>query len=320
MKFNNHIQFIPALNLHRDNTIADAFKAINGRFGMIVTVVEGDNRLCGVLSEGNLRKAILSGNPLDMPLEKVMNDSPITIRLDDLEDELKRTNVIDHIYHRYGNTHGQQARIPVVDEKGSVIGLIIPEMLQIRGKHNISAGNKKPGSPRVLVVGGAGYIGSVFVRMLLDEGWRVRVLDNMLYNQASLNEIDSENFSLVRGDVTNINDLIEAIEEVDAVVYLAEIVGDAACAYKPERTLKTNYLSVTNMANLCAYLNVNRFIYTSSCSVYGGSEDPNKYLSEESELNPLSYYGLMKIMSEQALLGNSNPLFAPTILRLATVF
>ncbi|MCK4788066.1 MAG: NAD-dependent epimerase/dehydratase family protein [Desulfobacteraceae bacterium] len=317
---NNKIWFIPSLNVRRNNTISDGFRAVNGKFGMVVTVVEKGNRLCGIASEGDLRRAILKGDSLDTPLEKVMNTEPVVLKIDDLEDELKCTKAIGQINHRYGSGQGQQATIPVVDENRNVVGLVIPEMLPIGEKQNAVVNNGKYGRPQVLVVGGAGYIGSVLVRMLLADGWRVRVLDNMLYMQTSLDGIDNEHLSVMRGDVTNINDVVEVIEEVDAAVYLAEIVGDPACAYRPKRALKTNYLSVANMAHLCAYLNINRFVYTSSCSVYGGSKYPDRYLSEESELNPVSHYGRMKILAERALLGVSSPLFMPTVLRLPTVF
>ncbi len=308
------------MNLSRNNTISDAFKAINGRFGMVVTIIEEGNRFCGIVSEGDLRNAILNGKSVNTPLVDVMNTKPIIIQLKDLDDELKRVHVIDQIYQRYGNGLGQQATIPVISENHKLIGLVVPEMLQIKGSDATKKNGRRSGHPHVLVVGGAGYIGSIFTRVLLAEGWKVRILDNFLYKQTSLEGIESEYCSIVHGDVTNINDLVETIEGIDAVVYLAEIVGDAACAYRPGRALKTNYLSVANMAHLCAYLNINRFIYTSSCSVYGGSRDPEAYLSEDCELNPVSYYGRMKIMTEQALLGISSPLFAPTILRLATVF
>lgn len=316
----NNIEFIPNLNLYRESTISDAFRSINGRFGMVVTVVDESHRLCGVASEGDLRRAILRGHSLDTPIGKVMNSDPVTLRVDELRRESQLINVVEKIYNRYGTGWAQQITIPVVDEAGSVMGLVVPEMLQAGELGGKVIGSVLSTNPQVLVVGGAGYVGSVFVRMLLERGWRVRVLDNMLYGQTSLDGLEGEKMSLLRGDVTNINDMVKAIEGIDAVVYLAEIVGDAACAYRPERALKTNYLSTVNAAHLSAYLNINRFVYASSCSVYGGSSSPEKFLSEESELNPVSHYGRMKIMNEQALLGISNPLFAPTILRLATIF
>lgn len=314
------MDLIPALNLSREKTVSDAFKAINGRLGMVVTVVAESDRLCGIVSEGDLRRAILSGNSLMTPIEKVMNTTPVVLKLEDLEDETKRARAINQIYRLYETGQRQQATVPVVDKENGVVGLITSEMLPF-GEHRSETTDTRKGSgPQVLVVGGAGYIGSVLVRLLLADGWRVKVLDNMLYRQTSLDSLRDEHLTILRGDVTNINDVVTAIEGVDAVVYLAEIVGDAACAYRPERALKTNYLSVVNMAHLCAYLNINRFVYTSSCSVYGGSARPDECLSEASEFNPVSHYGRMKIMSEQALLGIANPLFSPTILRLATVF
>jgi nucleoside-diphosphate-sugar epimerase len=317
---NNRIELIPSVSLRRDNTISDAFRGINGRFGIVVTVLGEGNRLSGIVSEGDLRRAILGGNSLETPLENVMNKNPIVLKLGELDNESKHNEAIRDIYRRYETEQVHQATIPVIDDNRLVVGLVMPEMLETsRLRGSVKEGTRAE-KPHVLVVGGAGYIGSVFVRMLLDEGWRVRVLDNMLYMQTSLDRFSDERLSVMKGDVANINDVVEAIEGIDAVVYLAEIVGDAACAYRPGRALKTNYLSVTNMAHLSAHLNINRFIYASSCSVYGGSRAADKYLSEESELNPVSHYGRMKIMAEQALMGIPNPLFAPTILRLATVF
>ena len=100
---------------------------------------------------------------------------------------------------------------------------------------------------------------------------------------------------------------------------MAEIVGDPSVAAKPEDALKTNYLAVSSLANLCSYMNINRFIYTSSCSVYGKNEGEEQLLTENSPLNPVSHYARIKTMSEKALFSQSNYFFSPTILRLATV-
>jgi len=317
---NKKLQLIPSINLQENDTISDAFRAINGQFGMVATILDEESHLSGVVSEGDLRRAMLRGSVLSTLLGKVMNRHPVIFRLDDLGDESKRNKIIKEIGRCYDTGQVLQAAIPIIDADGKVAGLAIPEMLQAREWHSMMSIGRKSGNPHVLVVGGAGYIGSVLVRMLLAENWRVRVLDNMLYRQTSLDGINNRHLSVMRGDVTNINDVVRAIEDIDVVVYLAEIVGDAACAYKPGRALKTNYLAVANMAHLCAYLNINRFVYASSCSVYGGSKDPDRCLFEKSEPNPVSYYGRMKIAAEQALLNISNPFFAPTILRLATVF
>lgn len=313
------IGLLPSEKLHLTNTISDAFRAINGRYGVFVALVNDNDSFCGIVSEGDLRRAILSGISLDAPLEKIMNAKPVFLQIDDLYSPAKCSQALDEIYKCYGATYRQQATIPVLDKQRRLMGLVTTAILETRRKFSSIVQPRKSGSPSVLVVGGAGYIGSVLSRMLIDDGWRVRVLDNMLYGQRSLEGIRSKHISVMYGDVTNINDLVEAIESIDAVVYLAEIVGDPACAHSPERALKTNYLAVTNMAHLCSYLNIRRFIYTSSCSVYGGASSV-EYLTEESKLRPVSHYARMKILTEQAILGIPNSLFAPTILRLATVF
>ena len=185
----------------------------------------------------------------------------------------------------------------------------------------LSNDNESKSSPHVLLIGGAGYIGSILTEMLLDRGWRVRVLDNLIYDQDSLSSFSvNEQFSFIKNDVCDLHSQVEAIKGIDCVVFLAEIVGDPSCAYLPQTALKTNFLAVNSMATLCSHTNINRFVYTSSCSVYGASTDPEELLNEQSELNPLSHYARMKIHSEQALFNQLNPMFSPTILRLGTVF
>jgi len=130
---------------------------------------------------------------------------------------------------------------------------------------------------------------------------------------------NQKNLNFVLGDICDLNTQIKIIKEIDIVVYLAEIVGDPACSAKPEDALKTNYLSVLSFANLCSHLAIEKFIYTSSCSVYG-LDNNNKLLNEKSNLNPVSHYARIKIMSEKALLSSANNNFKPTILRLGTVF
>ena len=89
----------------------------------------------------------------------------------------------------------------------------------------------------MLVIGGAGYIGSVLVRMLLEEGYRVKVMDNLLYGDHGIKELyGRENFEFFKGDLTNIDDALEAMNDVDAVIHLAGIVGDPASKIKPKDT------------------------------------------------------------------------------------
>mgnify|MGYP006414012875 CR=1 FL=1 len=172
--------------------------------------------------------------------------------------------------------------------------------------------------PLALIAGGAGFVGSVTVRRLLADGWRVRVLDNFLYDQNSLTALrDDPRLEVLVGDVSDTHALLHAVRDVDAVVYLAEIVGDVSCARHPALALKTNYLAPTTLAHLAAYYKVPRFVYASSCSVYGAVPE-HAWLTEEDACDPVSLYGELKVRTEQAL--QAVPGLRPTILRFSTVF
>ena len=128
-----------------------------------------------------------------------------------------------------------------------------------------------------------GYIGSRLTNLLLNKNFSVKVVDNLLYNQNFLSTFEEDaNFEFIQGDICDLNIQLEAVKDVDAVVYLSEIVGDPACKSFPEKSLKTNYLALCALSTLCAHLKISRFIYTSSCSVYGSTTDPSLTLTESS--------------------------------------
>jgi nucleoside-diphosphate-sugar epimerase len=170
----------------------------------------------------------------------------------------------------------------------------------------------------VLVVGGAGYIGSHTVDLLLKRGQRVRVLDKLMYGNDSLSEFrGNPNFEFIEGDVTDITKVTAAVKGASAVVHLAGLVGDPACAINPEFTRHTNIVATRMAKDVACSLGVSRFIFASSCSVYGVSETE---VSETAELNPVSLYAQTKIDSERELLGVDADDFFVTVLRFATVF
>ena len=112
-------------------------------------------------------------------------------------------------------------------------------------------------------------------------------------------------------------DVICAFKDVDAVVHLGEIVGDPACSLNPDFTIEVNYMATKTLAEACCYCGIRRFIFSSSCSVYGANDSQ---LSEESALNPVSLYARCKVESERAILAIKDDYFSPVILRLATVY
>ena len=307
------------LVLKKTDTIKLAFKILGGQFGMIVCITSNDNILTGVVTEGDLRRAILKGFSLDTKLEAVQNINPFYV----YENELNAKKIVkSKIYPGINPEIGSQPLIcPIVDKNKRLLNILNMEtLIEILQNQDYKIDFSKKQKPHVLVVGGAGYIGSVLTSHFIKKGWKVRVVDKMLYEKESLKEfVDNKNFSLIKKDICDLSVQIEAVKDVDCVVFLAEIVGDPSCAAKPEDALKTNYLAVSSLANLCSYMNINRFIYTSSCSVYGTRDGQDQLLTESSPLNPVSHYARIKTMSEKALFSQSNYFFSPTILRLATV-
>jgi nucleoside-diphosphate-sugar epimerase len=174
------------------------------------------------------------------------------------------------------------------------------------------------GSGPVLVVGGGGYIGSHVVHQLLQEGFSVRVLDSLFYGKSSLKEfLGNPKFELLEGDVTDISKLVKATEGAYAVVHLAGLVGDPACALDENYTLHSNVIVTRMLKEVAVSAGIQRFIFASSCSVYGASDE---VVDESSPLNPVSLYARTKIESEKELLASVNDEFFVTILRFATVF
>jgi nucleoside-diphosphate-sugar epimerase len=171
---------------------------------------------------------------------------------------------------------------------------------------------------RILVVGGAGYIGSVLVRDLLADGYEVRVLDSLIYGEESLQDLASHpRFALRRGDFRRVEDVVRAVRGVDAVIHLGGIVGDMACAFDENQTLQTNVAATRLLAEVCRALEAGRFLFASTCSVYGAASSP---VDERSALKPLSLYAASKADAERLLLAARSPGFHPSILRLATAF
>jgi nucleoside-diphosphate-sugar epimerase len=173
-----------------------------------------------------------------------------------------------------------------------------------------------------LVVGGAGYVGSVLTRALLASGQRVRVLDSLLYgNGASLAAVaEQERFEFMHGDVRSSDDLGEALRDVTDVVHLAALVGDPVCKRHPELARTTNLDGTRALLAACGAAGVERFVFASTCSNYGLRADDTP-ASEDDELQPLSLYAETKVEMEREILGRVDELgFSPTLLRVSTAY
>ena len=173
------------------------------------------------------------------------------------------------------------------------------------------------GQRRVLVTGGAGFVGSHLTRMLLERGYRVRILDRFDYGRAGIDGLHHPHLEVIPGDICSSRDVSRALRDVHAVVALAAIVGDPACNLDPEETINLNYTATKVLVEACNFYGVRRLVFASSCSVYGASNQ--SLLTEQSRLNPVSLYAKTRVLSENIIFDRSGDL-EPVVLRLATVF
>lgn len=182
---------------------------------------------------------------------------------------------------------------------------------------SLSAGDRAAPTT-ILVVGGAGYLGSVLTRQLLDEGYRVRVFDRFLFGEEPLAAIlNNGHLDIRRGDVRDLTSVLEALEGVEAVVLLAALVGEPACDRNPEATFGVNYVATVALAEACAYRGIQRFLFASTDSAYGIQEG---VMSETSPLQPISLYARLKAEAERKILALASNRFAPCVLRMATIY
>jgi len=308
--------------VNKSSSIKEAMRAIDKNTLGVAFVVDEKKRLLGVVTDGDIRRAILKGVNIKSSIEEIANKKPVIIKGELKERELHSFKNKEEVKRKI--PCGSSLKVPIIDEGGKIKDILF---VYSDEKKNFLLSQRKNFKPnkeaikKVLVIGGAGYLGSVLCRKLLKKGYKVRVLDNLTYGDRGIRELyDNKNFEFLKGDIRNISDVIEGIKEVDAVIHLAAIVGDPACASNPEKTLETNYLATKIITETCKYFQINRFIFASTCSVYGESHFPDKKLTEESPLNPVSLYAETKIKCEQSILEAMDENFSPTILRMATLY
>lgn len=207
--------------------------------------------------------------------------------------------------------------VPVVSPFGEIQDVLSVDDLAATRPADAAKGTPDR-EKKVLVVGGAGYLGSILTRKLMARGYRVRVLDSFIYGRKSLEDlVGHERCEIVEGDLRNIPTCVNALEGVNAVILLAAIVGDPASKVRPTETIETNVLAAQALATAAKLQQISRFVYASTCSVYGVGDD---LLDEQSALNPVSLYARTKIASEEIIMKMADSYFAPTILRMGTLY
>ncbi len=171
----------------------------------------------------------------------------------------------------------------------------------------------------ILVTGGAGFLGYHVALKLLSKGYKLRILDNLSFGNHALKSLKKKfKFEFVKGDIRDLQTVLKIMEGTDAVIHLAGIVGDPASKLDPTESTEINHLSTKLLVDAAMYLKIKPFIFASTCSVYGASN--NIKLTESSKLNPLSLYAESKLKSEKIILNSTSKNLNPTIFRTGTLF
>lgn len=174
----------------------------------------------------------------------------------------------------------------------------------------------------VLLIGGAGYVGTVITAHFLKLGYNVRVLDNFIYqNEASINSfIGDENYDIVNGDFGDVQTLELATKDISNVVILGGLVGDPITKKYPELSTKINEVGIKTCIDFFDDKKIDKLVFISTCSNYGLIPD-NQLADEEFELNPLSLYAKAKVAAEIHLMSKKGKVnYTGTVLRFATAF
>lgn len=166
----------------------------------------------------------------------------------------------------------------------------------------------------VLVTGGGGYIGSVLVRLLLERGHNVRVLDRLFFGKESLKDIE-DRITLINNDIRNVDS--SHFKNIDAVIDMAALSNDPSGELDPQITLDVNYKGRVKIAKLAKKNKVEKYVLASSCSVYGFQDG---ILSEKDKPNPLTTYAKANILWEGDTLPLADKNFSVTVLRQATCY
>src|SRR5438067_9175138 len=169
---------------------------------------------------------------------------------------------------------------------------------------------------RMLVTGTEGYLGSLLAPELIRQGYEVIGLDTGFYKERTFYRESGTTPLTLAKDLRHIE--VEDLEDVDAVVHMAELSNDPAGQLAPTATYEINRKGSVHLAELARKAGVKRFVYMSSCSVYGLSEED--HVTEESRVNPQTAYAICKTLVERDLKQLANEAFSPTFMRNATAY
>jgi nucleoside-diphosphate-sugar epimerase len=168
----------------------------------------------------------------------------------------------------------------------------------------------------ILVTGHQGFIGSLLIKLLIEKGYRVTGLDTNFFNSDCELFHEENEIKIINKDIRQINEA--DLQGIDAVCHLAALSNDPLGKLNPELTGDINFKASVRLAELCKKVGVSKFIYSSSCSLYGKAGDDA--LTEEAVFNPITAYAKSKVMTEEHVLPMGDEKFCVTALRNATAY
>lgn len=302
----------PIVSIERSTSIQNAILLIERSPFDNAFVLDDKGAYLGSVFIGDLRRLMISGARGEEPVDAYPMKHAYVLTGESLRNRKLAGRMISDMQLngvRFLPIAGQGGRIEEVRS--------IEDLIELHGFLGMDSPPPEP-ARKVLVVGGAGYLGSMLTQKLLSRGFRVRILDSFIYGRRSLDSfVGEENLEIIEGDFRNIHTCVSSLAEIDAVVLLAAIVGDPASKARPTETIETNVLAAQALASASKLHHIHRFLYASTCSVYGIGAD---LLDENASLNPVSLYARTKIESEKIILGMGDEYFNPTILRMGTLY
>jgi nucleoside-diphosphate-sugar epimerase len=285
------------ITVYSDEKLRNVLLKINRNGNNGVFVISKKNELIGVITDADLRKNLLK-NKLNLNnyaisiAQKKYLKIPFS-KVEESKEILIKSNKI---------------LLPIV--KGNKL----IDFIHTKDLFNENKINRR----KILVIGGFGYIGSVLVNDLLKQKYLVNILDDNYYGcYLGKNLKNNKDLKIFYGDCDNKEILNKALAGCTDVIHLGEIVGDPAVNLNENFSIKNNYENTVFVISECIKNNINKFIFASSCSVYGDS--PTE-CNEKSNLNPVSLYAKCKIECEKSILLFKSKKFCPVILRLSTVY
>jgi len=230
--------------ISENKKILDLYKYFEKNGVNICIVVNKDNKFLGIVTPSDIRKGITKGYSLNSKIKEITNKNPIIVK--GIINDNKISDIVSNKNYNYINP----PLIPFISEKNIPYDIVDKENIHSL-KKQVNLLNKKI-TQRILLIGGAGYIGSILTKKLVAQGNNVDVFDKFIYLKKKNFEkiINHKKLNCIKGDSRHVDKIFESIQKCDAVVHLAEMVGDPLCEQRPTKTYVTNYLASTHLVAL----------------------------------------------------------------------